>query len=306
MTLAAALLSSAALPSSAALLSSAALAAAPPAAPPMDGPPPPPVTEEDFHDVIESIAGLYAPEAALRGKTLAISPLWELEDRESSSWQEGDLWDVRVMGGTARHPLATRDALALAVCHEIGHFLGGFPRYHPFEVPEDSPWTWDPATPSPWAWSSAEGQADYFAASKCLRRHFANDDNAALMEGVRAPAFASELCARSFAEREDAAVCARGMMAALAYIRLATGLPARPPLPVPLDQDAPTTRERSYLEHPAPGCRLETLLRGVLCGKSPEEPFSDTDYRKGACTREGGSGVGARPSCWFSPGPDGP
>ena len=264
---------------------------------------PPPITERDFHGVVEAVVALYEPAAARAGKRLVAAPLWDLDDERAGSWEEEDgRWSVWVHGGVARHPLMTRDSLALAVCHEIGHFLGGFPKFHPFEVPEDTNWTWKPDERSPWAWSSGEGQADYFASSKCLRLLFEGDDNAAVMEGARVPGFVSERCAEGFEGREAAATCERGMMAGIALARfdaVLLGQGAR--FSVGPGEVRPFVRGRSYLQHPKPECRLETFLRGSLCGKSPREPFSDTDYRRGACTREGGSGDGARPLCWFDP-----
>lgn len=51
-------------------------------------------------------------------------------------------------------PIMSKEVLAFSLCHEIGHLLGGEPRK---------------LSPSP-HWSSAEAQADYFAATSCLPR----------------------------------------------------------------------------------------------------------------------------------------
>ena len=40
----------------------------------------------------------------------------------------GHILSVRVSGRYARLPTMTQDALAVAICHELGHFLGGFPK----------------------------------------------------------------------------------------------------------------------------------------------------------------------------------
>lgn len=61
-----------------------------------------------------------------------------------------------IFGGTTRVAGMTKDAYAAAVCHEIGHVIGGAPYQ----------------TISGSQWSSAEGQADFFAASICLPRYF--------------------------------------------------------------------------------------------------------------------------------------
>ena len=61
-----------------------------------------------------------------------------------------------ILGGTIRIEDFTLDAYAALVCHEMGHLIGG----EPFQsIPGAE-------------WASAEGQADFFAASTCLPRFF--------------------------------------------------------------------------------------------------------------------------------------
>ena len=67
-----------------------------------------------------------------------------------------------MFGGLARHKLVTPDGFALVACHEMGHHLGGAPRRG--------------------GWASNEGQSDYYATTKCARRIWAEDNNAAIMQ----------------------------------------------------------------------------------------------------------------------------
>ena len=67
-----------------------------------------------------------------------------------------DSKSMLIFGGTTRVQGMTKDAYAAAVCHELGHVLGGAP-YQTINGAQ---------------WSSAEGQADFFAASVCLPRYF--------------------------------------------------------------------------------------------------------------------------------------
>lgn len=64
--------------------------------------------------------------------------------------------EMVIWGGTTRVKGMTKDAYAAIVCHELGHVLGGAPYQ----------------TISGAQWASAEGQADFFAASVCLPRYF--------------------------------------------------------------------------------------------------------------------------------------
>jgi Zn-dependent protease with chaperone function len=54
-----------------------------------------------------------------------------------------------MFGGLARDPLVTKDGFSAVICHEIGHHIAGAPR-------------------KGFSWASNEGQADYFATTKCL------------------------------------------------------------------------------------------------------------------------------------------
>jgi hypothetical protein len=63
---------------------------------------------------------------------------------------------LMILGGTTRISMMTKDAYAAIVCHELGHLLGGEPRQ----------------TISGADFASAEGQADFYAASTCLPRYF--------------------------------------------------------------------------------------------------------------------------------------
>jgi hypothetical protein len=67
-----------------------------------------------------------------------------------------DSKNMLILGGTTRAKGMTKDAYAAAVCHELGHVLGGAP-YQTIKGSE---------------WASSEGQADFFAASVCLPEYF--------------------------------------------------------------------------------------------------------------------------------------
>lgn len=64
--------------------------------------------------------------------------------------------EMMILGGTTRVKGMTKDAYATIICHELGHVLGGAP-YQTINGVE---------------WSSAEGQADFFAARVCLPKYF--------------------------------------------------------------------------------------------------------------------------------------
>lgn len=115
------------------------------------------ISETQFKDVINRIRDAYSPVASRHGGNLMISGDWTSEKIFAGANQVFMFWQVTVTGGLARQPDLTPDALALIVCHEVGHHLGGFP-FRPATVPVME------------TWAANEGQADYFSTEACSRK----------------------------------------------------------------------------------------------------------------------------------------
>lgn len=111
------------------------------------------ITQKNFEETALRITNLYKPDAAKWGAVLKPEALWENPKVNAGAMQQGNVWSVVVFGGLGRHPAMTLEALALGVCHELGHHFGGYPFYNFGNT-----------------WASAEGQADYFATKDCMKR----------------------------------------------------------------------------------------------------------------------------------------
>ena len=115
-----------------------------------------PVTEEDFNIITKKIHKLYAPMIKEKYNVeLIIETDWLSPVVNANASREENVWKVHVAGGMARAKGMSKEALTLVVCHELGHHLGGAPRSHLYG-----------------GWPSAEGQADYWATSKCLKNYY--------------------------------------------------------------------------------------------------------------------------------------
>ena len=112
------------------------------------------ITRKQYDAVMDRVQEIYAPLIAARGARLVIKRLWDDPTVNASAERRGNDYIVNMYGGLARHAAITQDGLALVVCHEIGHHIGGAPKYSG-------------------QWAANEGQADYFANLKCLHRVFA-------------------------------------------------------------------------------------------------------------------------------------
>ena len=152
------------------------------------------VTEDEFNKIISKVETLYRPRVANYGGTLQIRGEWGNSEVNAYAQREGSNYVVRMLGGLARHYAMTVDALALVLCHEIGHHIGGVPRYSTAQG----------------QWAAVEGQADYFANLKCMRHVFLQDDNEAIIKNRVVPNEARTRCEQQFPQRIDQLICMRG------------------------------------------------------------------------------------------------
>jgi hypothetical protein len=243
------------------------------------------LTEEKFNSIIDRVEAIYAPIITAREKTLQVIRKWEDGTVNAYAQQTGNTWKVSMFGGLARHETITDDAFATVVCHELGHHLGG--------APKKASW-WGSA------WASNEGQADYFAMTKCLRKYMETSDNISIMSKVVIPELVVEKCEKNFSNAEDIAMCQRGAMAGQSLANLFRALRR---MTIELKFTTPDTAvvSKTNHNHPAPQCRMDTYFQGALCDKDHYLDVSRTDANKNVCSRSEESIDGIRPLCWYKP-----
>lgn len=237
------------------------------------------LSEDEFNQIIESALSTIGPEIKKRlNKNLIIEKKWSDPTVDAFATRDDDNNPVIVMnGGLARHPLMTKDAFLLLVCHEIGHHLGGAPKI----LRGNSGLR---------GWSSAEGQADYYATSKCLPQFFKSGIDIKTFDIDQDPAAYKIALTKC---RDNA--CARVTLAGLAVSKVFASLVSGTPDPN-LSLNDPTKVLKTFYNHPNPQCRLDTYLSGANCDLGSEIPFDSLDPKVGACLKD----QGARPGCWFS------
>jgi len=247
------------------------------------------LNEAQFNAVLDRIEANYGPIIAAHGGTLKINRLWEDATVNASANRQGSTYVLNMYGGLARHQAMTQDGFALVACHEMGHHLGGYPKVG---------WLINIG----WlgsSWASNEGESDYFANLKCMRRMFADPATAGF---TRLPAdneVARQACA-TFQSEQDQAVCMRNATAGVSVTAVFQDLhhDAKPP-----QFDTPDSRVVKHTDnaHPATQCRLDTYLQGALCAKPVSEEMGDKSPEPGSCTRSQGYELGLRPLCWYKP-----
>ena len=112
------------------------------------------MTYAQFKATIKQVQGYAAPIVAKQGATLKINDMWSDGTVNSQAYRSDDnlTWYVDAFGGLARFHSMTPKGFALVLCHEVGHHLGGSPRFN-----HNSDW------------ASVEGEADYYATNDCMR-----------------------------------------------------------------------------------------------------------------------------------------
>lgn len=237
------------------------------------------ITQNQFMSVLTRLANEYRNEVAGKGGQLAIENRWSDGTVNAYADRQGNRWIISMFGGMARHPKMNYDGFMAVACHEMGHHLGGAPK-----------WSGD--------WATVEGQSDYYATLKCLRRIFRNDDNERILASRNLDQHVISECMGENSARKDQLLCIR---AAHAGLTLGEVLASMDGDRVPnVRTPDPRRVARTDGEHPRAQCRVDTYFQGALCRVPVSSALSNTDYRSGTCTGTAYA-RGLRPRCWFKP-----
>lgn len=236
------------------------------------------MTEADFDRALARIESVYQPDFKAKGQTLEIEKDWVEGIANAFADRVGQTFTIEVYGGLARHNLISEDSFLLLVCHELGHHIGGAP------------------IPKGYDWPSYEGQSDYFAAAKCLKRVL---DPANTLSPSEVDPLLATKCAETYKSASDQRVCERVGMAGLSAANFfhmieKKGLP--PSFATP-DQTEVT---KTLTSHAKAQCRLDTYLAGAICNSNLTINPDAVDASKNVCW-QGREQVGFRPRCWFKP-----
>jgi hypothetical protein len=242
------------------------------------------MTKELFLSAIERVSSVYAPIVKEKGGKLVMNNRWDDATVNASAQQSGSTWQVNMYGGLARHPLVTVDGFMMVVCHELGHHIGGAPRKGGFGS----------------AWASNEGQADYWAGLKCMRRVLEKEDNIAVVSKMEIDADVKVKCESIYKSESEIALCQRVSMAGKSLAMLLGDLGGNSNVNFTTPDMSKVSKTND--NHPQAQCRLDTYFQGSLCDKAILEDVDGKDALKGVCLKRDGYAVGPRPLCWYKPG----
>ena len=235
------------------------------------------IDEATFNGVIERFQTLFQPIFKARGRTLKINANWKSPMVNARAHRRSRTRYVTMYGGFARHEKMTATGFAVVLCHELGHHLGG--------------------APITGVWASTEGQSDYFATAKCMRRYF---DEYGLLDdlNVSSESFIGKICLESFDELDKQVWCQSNLEGSIVLSRVLAELQGRdePRFETP---DTTVVRNTNY-RYPPAQCRLDTFVAGAICNIDYDISFSTKDPITGSCHPDSGSTGGERPKCWYS------
>ena len=246
------------------------------------------MTKEMFLNAIERVSSFYSPIVKDLGGDLIMKNDWDSPSVNAFAKQEKTDKEVYMFGGLARHPMITEDGFMMVVCHELGHHVGGAPK----KVSQSR---------LGFIWASNEGQADYFAGLKCMRRVLEKDDNIAIVAEMQIDQEAKTKCESVYKSASEAALCQRIAMAGKSLAKLLGDLNKSDSSDVSFSTPDSSVVASTFDPHPQAQCRLDSYFSGALCDKSPLEDLSKTDAIVGTCIKKDGYAEGVRPLCWYKP-----
>ena len=186
---------------------------------------------------------------------------------------------LKIRGGLLRHPQMNEEVLNFLLCHELGHFMGGAPKSFRGRSTKRS-------------WSSVEGQADYFAATKCLPKIYSNE--IMTLDFSKSNLIKDKV--KSVCEGE---VCSRVVYSGLLAARFFASLKKGSTVPE-IGRSERYYPSETLQKHPTPQCRLDTVVSAVKCEIDYSYLMDDLDISIGACIKKEINLSGERASCWFN------
>jgi hypothetical protein len=230
--------------------------------------------ESRYHQVLDTFQQVWNPEIESRGGELVILRDWG--DGAVNAWAEriGNEYILETPGGMPRYHLINEGAWVLALCHELGHLIGGLP------------------TKSPGGKISNEGQSDYFAVQKCMKKTL--------------PALAPLYVNTEFIDdgrlAQAQSICAGEDQWCLEILKGALSITfyfadiEKKTFPM-FSKPSKRIVSKTIHAHPGSQCRLDTYLASYRCNADSSIMPNYVDANAGFCSQEPMS----RPRCWYKP-----
>ncbi len=212
------------------------------------------VTEESFNRHFYNI--FFQNNNELQTFPLPVIPAadWEKPYFTAYTVENDGVMTIGFWGGMARIPGMNDEGVALITCHEVGHILGGLPRFKLKNYEQ----------------LSNEGQSDYYATSVCLKKYFLNDHETILELNKTQGPLPLAICLKRFQSRLDQAVCLRSLKGIQAFAQVLGYMQKDGGTPVLGALDLSIVPETQYDAYPSHQCRIDTMVAGVIGDARPK------------------------------------
>ncbi len=241
------------------------------------------ISEAEFNEIMDILEDIYVPIFKEYGRKFEIVRKWSDGTVNAYANQSGKTSYIHMFGGLARYQGMNKVGMAMVACHEIGHHLGGKPKVTRFFFP---------------SWASNEGQSDYYATLKCMRRYLRRDRLDITQYQIEP--LVAEMCEKTWGSEEEVEICKLTNVGSKVLAGVLNSL-NNGSKPVSFDTPDEHIVRRTNHKHPAAQCRLDTYFQGTLCDKDYLENMDLGDEFKAQCNRKDGYTIGVRPLCWYKP-----
>lgn len=247
-----------------------------------------------YSQLIEHFLTHFDQHAHYHQKNLTIDYLSDEHDiTQTNTTISSKSWKMKLSAGLLQNTVSlSEDAVTLLICHEMGHFLGGYPFFDDMMAEREFP-------------SASEGQADYYATQVCARELWQNEDNREYKKQVLT--YAKTKCDQAWENDNEKELCYR---IAVALDNLKDLLSEISQTQVALETPDPHVSNYTInWAYPKTQCRLDTFFAGSLCntsrtgleipGLAHPKGQSSKAAEQEAMAQSCYDGLGQRPKCWF-------
>lgn len=241
------------------------------------------ITEQEFNEIMDVLEDIYTPIFKEHGDNFKIIRNWTDGTVNAYANRAGSTAQIHMFGGLARYNGMNKVGMAMVACHEIGHHLGGKPKVTRFLFP---------------SWASNEGQSDYFATLKCMRKYLRIDPIDISAYDLSTTAI--DMCEKAWTSDEEIQICKVTNVGSAALAGVLNDLRGAS-TPVSFDTPDPKVVSKTDHKHPAAQCRLDTYFQGTLCDKDHNDEIDLSSETSAQCNRKDGYTTGVRPLCWYKP-----
>lgn len=238
------------------------------------------ISEDQAVEIIELLEASYknSPISSNLLQTLRPDFFIYLLYEEDSVFGNTDAWATTMENGTIfisgkilKSFLAGPEVFAAFVCHEIGHLMGGAPLYREGTL-------------------SVEGQADYYAASSCLKRFFLENPNYLSLSMAIDQTY-THRCQEFYRHPQAVRICTKSMQAGLNFAIIAA-LEIQDPILPAANADESYQQRRTIEGRDTAQCVADNYEAGALCDMDPYALMSAQSPADSACPN--------RPKCWYA------